>query len=135
MTDFKHTDQDGDHMEVTDSVRLDDHAYVVAVDGPGVFVSKADAPAVALAILEAAGWTAEASPISASRPGNAVYALRKHVEEAKEEAARKADEEALDREALELLNAATESSYPTMPDNVIGSVWRRAARRARELHS
>ncbi|UIW13310.1 hypothetical protein SEA_CREWMATE_58 [Arthrobacter phage Crewmate] len=135
MTDFKHTDQDGDHMEVTDSVRLDDHAYVVAVDGPGVFVSKADAPAVALAILEAAGWTSSTSSDPAALPANAVYTLRRHVEEAEKAAKLAADEEALDREALELLNAATESSYPTMPDNVIGSVWRRAARKARELHS
>lgn len=129
MTQFTHTDVDGDVLKVQDySGATGEAAWIKQPGDTAVLVPKADAPAVALAILEAAGWTAEASPISASRPGNAVYALRKHVEEVKEEAG-------LDNEALFLLNAATDSAYVSFPNETIRETWRKAARRAREIHS
>ncbi|WGH21125.1 hypothetical protein SEA_CASSIA_52 [Arthrobacter phage Cassia] len=128
MTAFTHTDDYGDSLTVENDGQ---GAAAVTTDHcNSVLVSRDDAPAVALAILEAAGWEPRRlgeGPLGDERVHVAASYLAEH--------ARKADEEALDREALELLNAATESGYATMPDGVIASVWRRAARRARELHS
>lgn len=140
MTPFKHTDPDGDRLLIEDSVFSENGVYVEAKADHarvGVYVAPEAVPAVALALFRAVGLTPK--PGEGQREEGKLHAavalLQEAVLEADEEAARKADEEALDREALELLNAATDSGYATMPDGVIASVWRKAARRAREIHS
>ncbi|AYN59138.1 hypothetical protein HOU52_gp53 [Arthrobacter phage Yang] len=126
MTMFTYTDADGDKLNVQTSGGHKDTAWVRNPGDSAVHVSKADAPAVALAILEAAGWEAKvASTVGAEE---AVYALREHVRDTAQEAE-------LAAEALALLNAATDSCYADFPNETVREVWRRAARRAREIHS
>ncbi|UIW13236.1 hypothetical protein SEA_WARDA_54 [Arthrobacter phage Warda] len=134
MTPFTHTDKDGDRVHVTADDRYG--ALVeVTQSSPytyGSYVPKDDAPAVALAILTAAGITASSLGGYDER---AVWLLdRLATTRAAEKA--KADAEAkLAEEALALLNAATDSCYADFPNETIRETWLRAARRARELHN
>lgn len=150
--DTTFTDADGDDLRVkTENEVLG--AYVLAESG-GVYVSADDAPAVALAILEAAGHDATTGPSTSYMTARAVRNLReglrmKAAREAREadkaaqaeaeakaqaerEAADAADLAALDREALALFNAhrAAVGDYPLAelpnPDR-----WRAVARAAR----
>lgn len=133
MTDFRHTDHDGDELQIVSSAIESNGASVRSEHGNAVYVSRDEAPAVALAILEAAGW--ESRIDSHLNAEAAVYALRRHVEHAAAVKA-KADEEAkLAQEALYLLNAACDTCYVDFPNETVRETWLRAARRAREIHS
>ncbi|QGZ17353.1 hypothetical protein SEA_POWERPUFF_55 [Arthrobacter phage Powerpuff] len=136
MTSFTHVDDHGDALAIESDP---DHARAVvsSEDGRAVYVPKDDAPAVALAILTAAGW--EPEPLGTHVP-RAVFLLKAHGEQEERkkryaEAARKAEEAKLTEEALALLNAATDSCYTDFAHDAIRETWLRAARRARELHS
>ncbi|WVX88042.1 hypothetical protein SEA_TFORTROY_54 [Arthrobacter phage TforTroy] len=135
-TDFAVADKDGDEIGVEPAYDPSLGAFVKTTED-GVFVAKEDAPAVALAILKAAGHTADPMGVAVPR---AVYLLATHEERIakdKEEAARaaKADEEKLAAEALDLFNATTEHNFADFPNGAVRDVWLRAARRAREIHS
>ena len=129
---FTLTDPDGDKLTV-ESTYVERHKARVAEvdleDAPcTVYVTKDDAPALALAVLEAAGWTTGphgyAQAVSILKDG---IAARKAREEANKE---------LDAEALKLLNAATGENYVSLSNvGTIADFWRRAARKAREIHA
>lgn len=146
--DRKFTDADGDYLIVRTDAPVDAGAYLDASPG-GVNVSRDDAPAVALAILEASGLSATTGPGTPYRVARAVRVLREHEagrELRAERAARaaealagqaeaeKADAEALDAEALALFNAHRRAvgDYPlaSLPDP---DRWRAVARAARSL--
>lgn len=118
MTRYRYTDSDGDDLLV--QPHTSGGAHLSAPDG--IFIPKAEAPAAALAILEAAGW--RGVPISTNDVEKAAYLL---------EIA--AQDEELAQEALALLNAATDSCYADFPNETVRECWLRAARRAREIHS
>lgn len=135
-TEYSYTDKDGDEIGVEPAYNPSLGAFVKTTED-GVYVAKDAAPAVALAILEAAGW--EPEPLGTHVP-RAFFLLKAHgeLEERKKrsaEAARKAEEAKLTEEALALLNAATDSCYTALPNETIRETWLRAARRARELYS
>lgn len=72
--------------------------------GKGIVIPPADAPALALAILEAAG--VEAIPFDEGPetiPGHAVWALRHHVQASEAKAKEAADREALETRRNELV--------------------------------
>ncbi|QOP65111.1 hypothetical protein PQE12_gp51 [Arthrobacter phage Adumb2043] len=131
MTDFTHTDDDGDSIEIESDP---DHARAVvsSEDGRAVYVPKDDAPAVALAILTAAGITAKSAGGYDER---AAWLLNRVAESRAAEKAAKEAEAKLEAEALALLNAATDSCYTAFAHDAIRDTWLRAARRARELHN
>lgn len=97
---YEYVDEDGDILAIGPN---DGHgALVRAFDG--AIIPRSEAPAAALAILEAAGinqgecedkWLAEG-----------VNALRRYITIAAEAKARAEDDARLDQEALELFNAA-----------------------------
>lgn len=123
---YEFTDADGDRILIQNRHRtVPDEAHVAAKDG--VFIPRDEAPAAALALLEAAGWTTGPHGFA-----KAVEILRDGVK-AREE--RKLTAAKLDAEALKLFNAATESGFREFPNDTVRETWRRAARRARELHS
>lgn len=129
MTTFMHTDGYGDSL----TVEADAHngAAVRSEHGNAVYVSREEAPAVALAVLDAVG-------LAPRFPGNGqiaegkVYAAAALLQEAVLE---EAEAPEIEREALALLNAATESAYEGFPNESVRECWTRAARAARELHS
>lgn len=129
MTAFTHTDGYGDSLTVESGHH--DGAAVRSEHGNAVFVSREEAPAVALAILDAVG-------LAPRFPGNGqiaegkLYAAAALLQEAVLE---EAEAPELEREALALLNAATDSCYADFPNETVREVWLRAARRAREIHS
>lgn len=118
----------------------DNGSIYITVDSQGsrAGVGIEDAPAVALAILEAAGFEADiddASSLANSAMGR--LAMRVTTEAAKAKAA--ADREALEGEALVLLNAhRVEAGRPNATSlddySIEGDRWRAVARAARELH-
>ncbi|QXO14588.1 hypothetical protein SEA_KAYLISSA_54 [Arthrobacter phage Kaylissa] len=131
MTSFTHTDDHGDSLSIESDP---DHtrAVVSSEDGRAVYVPKDDAPAVAHAILTAAGITANPSGEYHER---AVWLLNRVAESHAAEKAAKEAEAKLEAEALALLNAATDSCYTDFAHDAIRETWLRAARRAREIHS
>lgn len=99
-----------------------------------------DAPAICLAILEAAG--VQAIPFDEgpeSEPGHAVWALRHHVQASEAKAKEAADREKLEGEALALCSAFQDAGgyaradVMTMHHYDYGK-WMDAARKAREIH-
>ncbi|QNJ56552.1 hypothetical protein SEA_NIOBE_52 [Arthrobacter phage Niobe] len=133
MTTFTHTDGYGDSL----TVEAEDHSTRAAVrseHGNAVYVCRDEAPAVALAILDAVGFVPRF-------PGNGqigegkLYAAAALLQEAVLEAAEADLDPALETEALALLNAATDSCYASFPNESVRACWTRAARRAREIHS
>lgn len=126
-----HTDPDGDLLSITSAYTGSNGAYLrteeVGGDTVGVYVSKDAAPAVALAILEASGWTTGPHGYA-----QAVSLLKEGVTASKERA--KVAEQ-IEAEALKLCNAATQSGYTAFPNDSMKRTWVRAARRARELHA
>lgn len=137
-TIYTHTDKDGDQIEVV--TYPDDPAPTIIATGQDrwaeVEFTEEDAPALALAILEAAGYT------GFSDEGHMEFAMRGLRAYIFEQAERKAEaEEAkkLDEEALTLFNAfRTErrlSTHAKITD-ITGTeeAWREVARKARELH-
>lgn len=110
-------------------------AFSSYVDAP---LAKADAPAFALAVLEAAGYAEGFESAWTALPSHvkfAVRSLKDHLK-AQEQAA---EEETLDKEA-ESLAKASWAGFPVGADNwakasrEFKDVWRAVARKARELH-
>ena len=107
-----------------------------------VFIDSSAVPALALAILEAAG--VEAVPFDEgtdTEPGHAVWALRHHVQEAEAKAAEARERAELEAEALELLNIHREAQaagaydkLDEVPSNA-KACWLAVARRAREMRA
>ncbi|CCQ44337.1 hypothetical protein ARTSIC4J27_261 [Pseudarthrobacter siccitolerans] len=138
---FTHVDEDGDWLTVEHQM-TDSGEPVAELDTDAnrtVYVTREDAPNVALAILKAAGWEADAlgNPVN-----HAVRGLAKYIEdrnEAKEAEALEAlrlETEKLDGEALALLNAATGEHFKALPEtHNVAKFWRAAAIKAREIHS
>lgn len=129
MTTFTHTDGYGDSL----TVEADAHngAAVRSEHGNAVYVSREEAPAVALAVLDAVGLVPRF-------PGNGQIAEGKLYAAAallQESVLEEAEAPELDREALALLNAATESGYADFPNETVRECWLRAARAARQIHS
>lgn len=94
-----------------------DAGFAVAVLDDGLNESMstqlapADAPAICLAILEAAG--VQAIPFDEgpeSEPGHAVWALRHHVQASEAKAKEAADREALDKRRNEVANELLEGT-------------------------
>lgn len=153
MTEYRYTDADGDTLEI-DDIYLDGRDETVAeIQTPvnrTVYVPKDEAPAAALALLQAAGWEADAlgGPVE-----HAVRGLAKHIEnvaaekEAAETAAKeaaeaeakaKAEQDAIEAEALKLVNSfrgafgyGAAASLDDIPGSKAG--WIAAARKAREI--
>ena len=97
-------------------------------------VSSSDAPALALAILEAAGVAA--TPFDEgpeTEPGHAVWALRHHVQEQARATAEAKEREQLETEALELYRAHwhDRSDWAQVEHK---DQWLAVARKARELN-
>lgn len=156
MTTFTHTDADGDELSIE---RDGIGEALLSVSGSNaVYVPKAVAPAVALALLESAGAASVSGAVS-----QAVVCLRSHLnyaaaEKRREEAAERAEalraqrarlareaeeaekakaaqdaEEAVDEEALFLLNAYRKAMgmLPISREHCVGYVfdyWRATAR-------
>ncbi|QPX62384.1 hypothetical protein PQE10_gp53 [Arthrobacter phage Tbone] len=131
MTSFTHVDDHGDALSIESDP---DHALAVvsSEDGRAVYVPKDDAPAVALAILTAAGITASSLGGYDER---AVWLLDRLATTRAAEKAKAEAEAKLTEEALALLNAATEACFASFPNEMIRETWLRAARAARKLHS
>lgn len=97
-------------------------------------VPKDDAPAVALAILEASGWDGEV-PFEKDSVEDATYILRKAIKEAAKAKAKAEDEAKLDAEALTLHNLHWGVSGAAFRDDNMRLHWRKIALKARELHA
>jgi len=106
----------------------------------GITLAPSDAPALCLAILEAAGYVDLAAGGKFSRISNAIYLLREHIELEARDAAAEADRVALEQEALALVNAKrafyklpTVASWDGFQDGAQDE-WLAVARAARELN-
>ena len=117
----------------------DDDSIFIDLNNPDAIFSHADAPAIALAVLEAAGIKASDLPESTSI-NLAAYYLREHIGVEAANANAAAEQAELEVEALELLNAfradsglSPHSCIEDMPASSRAS-WLAAARRARELY-
>lgn len=100
-----------------------------------IALSEKDAPAIALAVLEAAGF--DQGPFPDHDAEEATYRLQRHVRESESKAAAAAEEAELKREAKELYYASRgpDEAYQLwlhLGEGERGK-WGRAARRAREL--
>lgn len=133
-TTYTHTDKDGDQIEVV--TYPDDPAPTILATGQGrwaeVEFTEEDAPALALAILEAAGYE-NGKGEWGDHISLAISHLKVH---ANEQAAKKAEaEEAkkLDEEARALCDSTKYGGWDVIND--IGKdYWRQIARAARELY-
>ena len=103
-----------------------------------IVLNKTCAPAIALAILEAAGI--EAIPFDEGPetiPGHAVWALRHHVQELEAKAKEAADQKVLKAEAFTLYSAAPfrsgVHSFELLSDGAKVQ-WLSIARASRDLH-
>lgn len=110
----------------------------------GLTISHSDAPALALAILEAAGVEASFDPDATYGTAEQLGHIQDHLHEyvnAQERAAAEAREQAeLEAEALELLNAFSLATGGVPIDSFEGRSmskpgWIDAARRAREMRN
>lgn len=139
---FKHRDADGDSLHVAPASHSfgaqgpGEAAYVTA-GRSGTFVAKDDAPAVAVAILKAAGHTGDSG---GDRVAHAIRNLERELAERAEKEAAAADARKLDAEALELYRAAAviPSLAVTDPARLTPEAlnrWRRVARKARTLNA
>lgn len=130
MIVYKYRNPDlGGRITVTEHV-LKDTAYV-DVTNHGVSIPQDDAPAVALAILEASGWGVEDADEIA---GEAVAVLRNAVVAQQKAKALAEDAANLDAEALALRNA----SLGVDADTLVGAHqdhWRKIAMKAREIYA
>lgn len=130
MSTFEYRDEDGDRLEVWG--KLDSHvAVIVTADGlcGEVHVAKEQAPALALAILESAGY-GRGDGTWARR---ATICLKQHDHES---ATAKALAE-LDAEAEALFDAhyAGEYMWSRVTNENEKTRWRASARKAREIHN
>lgn len=107
--------------------------HMHGIESTGVTVSTADGPALALAILEAAGFTEESPNF-----GTAVHELGLAIKEQDYITAEAEAQAELEAEALELRNAyfGDVGSEREWSDLTIGaqSTWITVARRAREIN-
>lgn len=126
MTLLNHIDAEGDELRIDP---YDENVALVratesAVDA-SVYVDHDAAPAVALAILEAAGWTRHDGDV-----GEAIENLDSYVHPE--------EDERIDAEALAMLNAAFTSRgmepVHALPEQ-IADFWRAAAYAARTIHA
>lgn len=106
----------------------------------GIAIAPSDAPAIALAILEAAGGR-DSLGIDV---GNAMTDLREYVTEQERATAEARERAELEAEALELLNAYRKSFLHCAPEDdfdgfddpeAIKAKWLAVARRAREMRA
>ena len=123
-----------DHDGTAVYVRTEDSGRLIA----GIVLERTDAPAIALAILEAAGIAAKGFSES-SDAEMAVAHLASHVGLERAKAKEAADREALEREALALCNAFQDAGGYEKSDVMTThhydyGKWMDAARKARELH-
>ncbi|MGO4251215.1 hypothetical protein AB4Y81_03015 [Paenarthrobacter sp. TAF1] len=137
------TDSDGDTVAIHEATAVADGAYVLSGGTSPATVTKDEAPAFALALLEATGWTADHN---GGTMAHALTNLAKHVKQKAEEEARKAaeaeDAAKLEAEALTLLNAyrlsngrEARTSLDEINNETSREGWRTIARKARELHA
>lgn len=144
MAKFKCIENYGDFVEVLRDKEgrpaltvSDNHSASVA------FFAPSDAPALCLAILEAAGVVAKPSNDDPGTPGNLgriAYQLMIHIEDAENIAAAEADRVKLEAEALKFYNAhraysgiPPESSWDGYNETIKKS-WLAVARAAREIN-
>lgn len=152
------TDNDGDEVAIHAATAVDNAVYVLSGGTSPAIVTKDEAPAFALALLEGTGWTADSlgGPVEHALKGlskhiqnvaDAEEAARKAAEEearkAAEEEARKAEEAAsLEAEALQLFNAYrlkagryTYESLHQIRASAIREQWLAIAEAARAVHA
>lgn len=122
-------------------IRTNEDLLRVGISTPGVEtygsidLAPSDAPALALAILEAAGRTDSSKGGIIDKVSNAMLLLKEHVK-AEERNTLEAKEQAeLEGEALELFNAnqGTDLDDWKYADRSVVSSWVRVARKAREI--
>jgi len=137
------TDSDGDDVAIHRATAIDNGAYVLSGGTSPATVTKDEAPAFALALLEATGWTADHN---GGTMAHALTNLAKHIKQKAEEEARKAaeaeDAAKLEAEALTLLNSyrlsngrPARTSLDEINNETSREGWRTIARKARELHA
>ncbi|WNN94012.1 hypothetical protein SEA_NITRO_56 [Arthrobacter phage Nitro] len=132
MTAFTHTDDYGDSLTVENDGQ---GAAAVTTDHcNSVLVSREEAPAVALAILDAVGYVPR-FPGNGQIAEGKLYAAAALLQEGVLEEAEAELDPSLETEALALLNTATDSCYASFPNETIQDVWLRVARAARQIHS
>lgn len=104
--------------------------HVHGIEASGVTVPREDAPALALAILEAAWWPNE--HLATTEILRRLRELDEHVKAVEAEARERAE---LEAEALELFNVNQGINLPDWgnADWAVISSWVRVARRAREI--
>jgi hypothetical protein len=130
MSTYEYTDRDEDTL-VVDTGETDYPS--VYLDAPsGVYIPNEDAPALALAILEAAGYTGDDN-YSVHTAEGAVRVLRRHIEEQTAKKAEAEEAKKLDEEAKALCDSTPYGDWDTNSDNG-KDFWRGIARKARELH-
>lgn len=107
----------------------------------GIAFDSTTAPALALAILEAAGVVAKPSNDDPGTPGNLgriAYQLMTHIEDAENITAEAEAQAKLEAEALELCNAAIRQEdgaiYDSFSQVPTPDLWLAVARKARELN-
>lgn len=113
----------------------------VAIAGEGdclnMFLAPSDAPAIALAILEAAGFVGDETMFT----GLAVANLRDHIEEQERVTAVAKEQAELEAEAVRLANAGREASVEYERESVLNfhdldtEFWLAVARKAREMRA
>lgn len=91
---------------------------------------KEDAPAFALAVLEAAGYTSGQEGCVPSRVERAVISLNAHLREYKQAA----EAAALHEEAVALCNKVVGLPFESQSPAMNVDYWTKVARAARELH-
>ncbi|WGH20342.1 hypothetical protein SEA_MAGUCO_50 [Arthrobacter phage MaGuCo] len=143
------TDRDGDDLRVETAGPAEFGAYIKTPDD-GAYASRDDAPAVALAILRAAGFTdrtgggnetpyfvARAVRNLTSYAANQARQAEAEAEKlaADKAAAEKADAEKLDAEALALWQASPGGRGDTRLPVAVRDKYRAIARAARALHN
>jgi hypothetical protein len=146
-TQYLHTDLEGDTAKVLKSFTTLDAAFI-HTPNRAALVTKDEAPALALALLELSGWESD------HNGGPMAHALSNLAKHLKNEEARKAEEEArkaaeaadaaaLEEEAVALANVfraglrqgAARTSLAEMPNPKARETWLKIAKAARELHA
>lgn len=136
---FKGFAQDGERELIVDRLFTDPRLLTKAGDDDklGIRIAPSDAPALALAILEAAGVEAKPSNDDPGTPGNLgriAYQLMIHIEDAENITAEAEAQAKLEAEALELRNEYFNNERAWSDLNDDGqTLWLRMARKAREL--
>ena len=124
--------KDGQHLSVERSIRHEEtpEFFVSMTDRFGSYFTKEDAPALALAVLEAAGYVEPDG-----RAGNALFHLRVH----RDQQAEAKEQEALNKEAKAIYEAYGKATPYAMLSweglNEGREPWRTVARKAREIHA